>query len=114
MIETIIGAVVGGVLGVAGTLIGYRLSERAAIRRDQQRSLEEDLDMQLYAEVIEATKEGHVFSPDLGSDGFKRAVRLQERGLLERLPFPGRNYFTVPGAPLRLDTSEKVNRPATQ
>lgn len=113
MIETIIGAAVGGVLGVAGTLIGYKLSERGAIRRDQQRAREEDLDMQLYAEVIKATKEGHVFSPDLGSDAFKRAVRLQERGLLERLPFPGRNYFTLPGAMIKVDTSQKIERPAT-
>lgn len=110
MIEAIIGAVVGGVLGVVATLVGYKLSERAATRRDQQRALEEDLDMQLYAAVIEATKDGHVFTPDLGSDAFKRAVRLQERGLLERLPFPGKNYFTLPGAMIRVDASEKVER----
>lgn len=114
MIEAIIGAVVGGVLGVAGTLIVYRLSERAAIRRDQQRTREEDLDMQLYAELIERTKDGHVFSPELGSDAFKRAVRLQERGLIERLPVRGGQvYFTLPGAMIKVDTSKKVDDLAT-
>ena len=114
MIEAIIGAVIGGVLGVAGTLFVYRLTERAAIRRDQQREREEDLDMQLYAEITEATKDGKVFCPDPFSqtDIFKRAVRLYERGLLERLPAStGRHYLKLPGAMIEIDTSEKVNRP---
>ena len=104
------------VIGVAGGLviayISYRFGERSASKREEREAREEDLDLRLYAEIVTATQDGSVFSPDPETDRFKRAVRLQERGLIERLPLSGRNYFTLPGAQIRLDTSKKLERPA--
>jgi hypothetical protein len=98
MVEALIGLV--GTL--AGAYIGYKLGERSTRKTQQRAAEEEDLDLQLYAEMVEQTKEGLVARPPIGSDTFKRMLRLQERGLVERLPG---NTFTLPGAKIAIATS---------
>ncbi len=96
------------IIGLVGALIvayiSYRLGERSAWKKEERAAQEEDLDLQLYAEIVKGTKDGSLFHPEIGSDTFKRVLRLQQRGLLERLPD---NSFCLPGAPIRVDTSKK-------
>jgi hypothetical protein len=105
-------------IGFAVTLIAayfsYRLGERSARRKEQQTKQEEESEFRLYAEIVKMTEDGSVFHPDEKSENFRLVMRLYQKGLVQRLPARGANYFTVPGAPIRLDTSERVNRPATR
>ncbi len=109
MIQVIIGLTVA----LAVAYFSYRLGERSTQRKEQQTKQEEESEFRLYAEIVRMTEDGSVFHPNEESEDFRLVMRLYQKGLVERLPARGANYFTVPGAPLRLDTSEKVERPAT-
>ena len=84
-------------IGLVGTVIraynGYKLGERS--QAEKRAAREEDLDLQRYAEIVRETADGRIAGPEIGSDHFKRMLRLQERGLLERLTD---NNFCLPGA----------------
>ena len=108
MIQVIIGLAVA----LAVAYFSYRLGERSARKKEQQTKHEEESEFRLYAEIVKMTQDGSVFHPNEESENFRLVMRLYQKGLVERLPARGANYFTVPGAPIRLDTSEKVNRPA--
>jgi hypothetical protein len=79
---------------VSGGLLGY-LTFVSAQRQKKRRAQEEVKDWQLYAEIVAASKEGLVFKAEPGSDEFKRADRLRQKGLLEHAP--GSEGFSVPG-----------------
>ena len=108
-----IGTIIGVVSALIVAYLSYRLGERSARRKEERAQNEEDLEYKLYADIVRWTQDGSVFNPSVESTDFKRALKLQQRGLIERLPIRGANYFTVPGAPIRLDTSKKADRSAT-
>src|SRR6266436_2414716 len=114
MIEAIIGAVIGVVGAVIGVCFTYILAERSTRKKEERTEQEEGLELRLYAEIVRLTQDGSVFSPDPESANFRLAMRLHQKGLLERLPARGHNFFTLPGAPIKLDTSQKVNRSPDQ
>jgi hypothetical protein len=75
--------------------ISYKLGQRKERFVQTRASEQENADLRLYAEIVENTKDGKTFHPPIESDLFKAALRLESRGLLERLPD---NSFRLPGA----------------
>jgi uncharacterized membrane-anchored protein YhcB (DUF1043 family) len=106
----VIQVIIGLVAGLAVAYFSYRLGERSARTKEKQTKHEEESEFKLYAEIVKMTEDGSVFHPSEETENFRLVMRLYQKGLVERLPLRGANYFTVPGAPIRLDTSEKVKR----
>jgi hypothetical protein len=103
-----------GIIGTfVGAYIGYKLGERSTRLSEERSALEEELDAKLYAQIVRDTKHGEVVVPDPESGEFRRILRLQQRGLIERLPVSGLHY-RLPGAPIALDLSKKEKPSPTQ
>src|SRR5947209_8171912 len=92
--------VTGGAGGIVGSLLGvYNLihSRRKEKREERDREAakqEAELEWQLFSGLHEASKEGFIYVPP-GDAELRRAERLVERGVLERLP-KGAGY-AIPG-----------------
>lgn len=97
---------VGPVTGIIGTGLGIynilvaRRKEKRERQEKAQAQVEEATDWELYAKLVEASKEGLIFDPEPGSDDHKRAERLAGKGMLERLP--NSMGYAIPGQRFRL------------
>lgn len=97
------------VLSAAGGLIGTGLGIYNFVhaRRKESREREEkasahqeqEEEWQLLASLTEASREGLVFQPEIGSPEYRRAERLVERNKLERLP---RGVYAIPGQSFKI------------
>lgn len=80
-----------GVLCAVGLGVYNLVSSRRQERRAQA---EEAARFRLYMQVVQGSKQGLLFQPSLGSDEYRLALNLTERGLLQSFPEGG---FGVPG-----------------
>lgn len=85
--DWIIGAVaaIGAFLSIYNFFVARRKDARD--RREKEEAEREEAAMwRLYARFLDASKEGLILRPEVGTAEFIRAEKLAERGLLERLP----------------------------
>src|SRR3712207_5943661 len=88
----------GAVGGLIGTVLGvynYTHARRKEKREQEEKESiqkEQEEEWKLYAGLVKASEEGLVYQPKIGSIEHKRAERLVEKGMLERLPLAGGYY----------------------
>jgi hypothetical protein len=93
-----LGGLIGTVLGIYNYVHARRKEARESEVKNNLRQEQEE-EWKLYASLTEASKEGLLLHPDVGSIEHKRAERLVEKGMLER--FPG-GYYGIPGQQIKL------------